>query len=204
MNNSDQKLITLLREQPTEGMAALYDAFGRLVFSVALRIVEDHGAAEEITQDVFLRFWHHIDQYRSQSGSLATWLASIARNRAIDELRSRRGREARREISNEFLSPMSLASPIHDVDDVLTRHEIQAALLELPASQREVIALAYWGGLTRREIAEQLEMPLGTVQTRLRLAMERLRHALEQHDSDLHSDLAPTNAGKTQTPHNFV
>lgn len=172
----DQELILLLREQPTQGMAALYDAFGRLVFSVALRVVEDHGAAEEITQDVFLRCWHHIDQYKPQYGSLATWLASIARNRAVDELRSRRGREARREVSDEFLGLFSVSPPI---DELLLRHEIQAALVHLPAAQREVVELVYWGGLTRREIAEKLELPLGTVHTRLRLAMDRLRIFLE-------------------------
>ena len=158
----DQELIRLLREQPTQGMAALYDAFGRLVFSVALRVVEDHGAAEEITQDVFLRCWHHIDQYKPQYGSLSTWLASIARNRAVDELRSRRGREARREVSDEFLGLFSVSPPI---DELLLRHEIQAALVHLPAAQREVVELVYWGGLTRREIAEKLELPLGTVHT---------------------------------------
>ncbi len=168
----DQELIRQLREQPTQGMAALYDAFGRLVFSVALRVVEDYGAAEEITQDVFLRCWHHIDQYKPQYGSLATWLASIARNRAVDELRSRRGREARREVSDEFLGLLSTEPP---VDELMLRDEMQAALANLPPAQREVIELAYWSGLTRREIAEQLGLPLGTVHTRLRLAMDRLR-----------------------------
>ncbi len=93
-------------------------------------------------------------------------------DRAVDELRSRRGREARREVSDEFLGLFSVSPPI---DELLLRHEIQAALVHLPAAQREVVELVYWGGLTRREIAEKLELPLGTVHTRLRLAMDRLR-----------------------------
>ena len=175
---SDGALVVLLREQPAAGAAALYDRYGRLVFSVALRIAQDHGAAEEITQDVFVRCWRSIDRYHPQQGSLAAWLLAITRHRAIDELRSRRGKDLRRERSGDVVSP--LAAPGTGYDAVLLRVEIQEALHLLPQAQRDVIELIFWGGLTCREVAERFELPLGTVHTRLRLGMAKLRGLLGQ------------------------
>jgi RNA polymerase sigma-70 factor (ECF subfamily) len=173
---SDGALVVLLREQPAAGVAALYDRYGRLVFSLALRIAQDHGAAEEITQDVFVRCWRSIDRYHAQKGSLAAWLLAITHHRAIDELRSRRGRELRRELSDDAIHPM--AAPDIGYAAALLGGEVQEALHLLPPAQRDVIELIFWGGLTRREVAEQFQLPLGTVQTRLRLGMEKLRAAL--------------------------
>jgi RNA polymerase sigma-70 factor, ECF subfamily len=175
---NDAQLVDLLREQPAAGIAALYDRYGRLIFSMALRIVGDRGAAEEITQDVFLRSWRSLDRYRPSQGSLITWLLSIAHNRAIDELRSRRGKNARREVSDEDLQLTTLVDP--GFDEALLRGEVRQALGELPPAQREVIELVFWGGLTRREIADRLDLPLGTVHTRLRLGMDKLRGGLRR------------------------
>jgi RNA polymerase sigma-70 factor (ECF subfamily) len=172
---SDSELATLLRENPTNGIGLLYDRYGRLVFSVALRIVQDHGAAEEITQDVFMRCWRTIDHYRPEQSGMATWLLTIARNRSVDELRSRRGKEARRELSDELIDSLRFDPGI---DEILVRDDIRQALSHLPNAQREVIELVFWGGLTRREAAEQLDVPLGTVHTRLRLALDKLRDSL--------------------------
>src|SRR5262245_19601060 len=179
---SDGALAELLREQPAAGVAALYDRYGRLVFSLALRIVQDHGAAEEITQDVFLRCWRSIDRYRVQQGSLAAWLLAITHHRAIDELRSRRGKHLRREISDEAIHPLAVLDTGYDA--ALLRGEVQEALHLLPSAQRDVIELIFWGGLTRREVAERLQLPLGTVHTRLRLGMEKLRAALDQASTE--------------------
>lgn len=172
---TDAELVALLRAQPAAGIAALYDRYGRLVFSIAMRIVNDYGAAEEITQDVFVRCWRTIDRYRVEQGTLASWLISIAHNRAIDELRSRRGKELRRPHAEAEELP-AVAEP--GFDAVLLRGDVQHALSELPTAQRQVIELIFWGGLTRREIADQLRLPLGTVHTRLRLGMDKLREAL--------------------------
>jgi RNA polymerase sigma-70 factor (ECF subfamily) len=174
----DSSLAALLREQPAAGVAALYDRYGRLVFSVALRIVQDHGAAEEITQDVFVRCWRNIDRYRPSQGSLVGWLLAIAHHRAIDELRSRRGKNLRREVSDATILPMAALE--EGFDEALLRGEIQDALELLPAAQRDVIELIFWSGLTRREVADRLRLPLGTVHTRLRLGMEKLRALLER------------------------
>ena len=173
---SDGALVAMLRDQPAAGVAALYDRYGRLVFSMALRIAQDHGAAEEITQDVFLRCWRSLDRYQPSQGSLVSWLLSIAHNRAIDELRSRRGKDLRREISEQAIHPLA----VHEAgfDEALVRGEVQEALHLLPPAQRDVIELIFWGGLTRREVADRLKLPLGTVHTRLRLGMDKLRAAL--------------------------
>jgi RNA polymerase sigma-70 factor (ECF subfamily) len=175
---SDTDLAALLRKQPAAGIAALYDRYGRLVFSMALRIVGDRGAAEEVTQDVFVRCWRSLDRYQPSQGSLVSWLLSIAHNRAIDELRSRRGKEARREVSDEDLQPQAVIDT--GFDEALLRDEVQQVLGDLPPAQREVIELVFWGGLTRREIAERLDLPLGTVHTRLRLGMDKLREGLRR------------------------
>lgn len=175
---SDVELAALLREQPAAGIATLYDRYGRLVFSMALRIVNDRGAAEEITQDVFMRCWRNVGRYQPSQGSLVAWLLSIAHNRAIDELRSRRGKDARRELSNELLQPQAMLDSGYD--EALLRSEVQQALHGLPPAQREVVELVFWGSLTRREVAEQLQLPLGTVHTRLRLGMDKLRESLRR------------------------
>jgi len=171
----------MIREQPTAGLAALYDRYGRLIFSVALRVVQDHGTAEEITQDVFLRCWRNIDRYQPSQGSLPSWLLAITHHRAIDELRSRRGKDMRREISDDSLPP--LVALDSGFDEALLRGEVHEALHVLPPAQRDVIELIFWGGLTRREVADRLHLPLGTVHTRLRLGMEKLRTALRQSAS---------------------
>jgi RNA polymerase sigma-70 factor, ECF subfamily len=178
----DSTLVAMLREQPAAGVAALYDRYGRLVFSMALRIAQDHGAAEEITQDVFLRCWRNIDRYHPGHGSLVSWLLAITHHRAIDELRSRRGKDLRREISDEAIHPLAVLET--GFDEALLRGEVQEALHQLPPAQREVIELIFWGGLTRREVADRLGLPLGTVHTRLRLGMEKLRATLDRPPAD--------------------
>jgi len=174
----DVELVQQLREQPGIGVARLYDRYGRLVYSVALRILQDHGAAEEVTQDVFVRCWRGIDRYQPERARLVSWLLTIAHHRAIDELRSRRGKSQRREISVDHLQLLTADEPA--IDDVLLRGEIRLALAALPQPQREAIELIFWGGLTHREAAAQLSVPLGTVHTRLRLGMNKLRGLLGQ------------------------
>lgn len=174
----DRQLVVLLRERPAEGIAQLYDQYGRLVFSMALRVVQDHGVAEEITQDVFVRCWRSIDRYNADRGSLASWLLTIAHHRAIDVLRSRQGKEMRHAVSDQRLELLATSDPA--LDEALMRDEVQQALGTLPAAQREVIELIYWAGLTRREIADHLDVPLGTVHTRIRLGIDKLRSVLAQ------------------------
>ncbi len=176
--SDDAMLLGLIRARSSRGLALLYDRYGRLVYSMALRIVQDHGIAEEITQDVFLRCWNNIDSYQSSQGSLTSWLIGIAHHRAIDELRSRRNKYRSREVSSEQL--LYLAAPDAKFDEALIRDEIRATLESLPPAQREAIEMIFWRGFTRREAATQLGVPIGTLHTRLRLGMEKLRVVYER------------------------
>lgn len=173
----DADLLRLLQDQPRAAAAALYDRYGRMVFSVALRMVGDRGVAEEITQDVFVACWRSAARYRPEQGSLATWLLAITHHRAVDELRSRRQKARSRESALDG-DTLSGAATDFSLDAYLIQAEVRAALADLPPAQRQVIELLYFGGLTRQEAADHLRAPLGTVHTRLRLGMARLRAAL--------------------------
>lgn len=171
----DRALLALLQQRVPAGLALLYDRYGRIVYSLALRMLGDVGAAEEVTQDVFLRCWQHIDRYQPAQGTLAAWLLAIAHHRTIDELRSRRQRQRRHEQGDAELAALATRDPT--LDEVLLRDEVRRGLSQLPDTQREAIELIFWGGLTRREAAARLGIPLGTLHTRLRLGMERLRQS---------------------------
>jgi len=136
----------------------------------------------------YLSFTHRrsLDRYQPSQGSLASWMLSITHNRAIDELRSRRGKDTRREISDDILQPQAAIDP--GFEEALLRGEIQQALEMLPVAQRDVIELVFWSGLTRREIAERLSLPLGTVHTRLRLGIPHLAAAQLTEKADSHLD----------------
>lgn len=173
---SDEELIRRMRRGDEAALMALYDRYAGYVSAIAIRILSDRQLAEEVVQDTFLRSWDHVDAYESSRGRVIAWLTRIARNRAIDLLRSRSHQARRREAA-----PLSETVPAAatDVTDVIALHEaLTAALAALPPEQRHVIELAYYGGLTQAEISEQLGTPLGTVKTRTRAAMDRLRVAL--------------------------
>jgi RNA polymerase sigma-70 factor (ECF subfamily) len=163
-------------------MAVLYDRYSGLIYTLALRIVGDRELAREVLQDTFLRCWDQAAQYDSTRGQLAGWLIVIARNRAIDLLRSRQHQARLREAVPlpEADSPSELREA--DASDMIVlRHSVQSALGQLSVQQREVIELAYYGDLTQTEIAHHLGTPLGTIKTRTRAAMERLRGSLGSH-----------------------
>ena len=165
-----------------EAFRALYDRYGNLVYSTTLRIVRDVHLAQDMVQDIFLTLWRKPDSYVAQRGRFATWLISVARNRAVDEIRSRQ-RRYRHETASPEQQERELPASEQD-DPALSaeladqRRLILAALAELPPEQRQVIELAYFGGLTQQEIAQRLSQPLGTVKTRVRLGMQKLRAAL--------------------------
>lgn len=183
----DDELMDRLGRRDIAAFEAIYDRYGDLVFSVALRVVGDTYVAEDIAQDVFLRVWRRPEQFDLNRGKFVTWLLSVTRNRSIDERRSR-GRRLRHE-----------ALPAADEDDVipsgndrddpalatvvsLDRQAVRDALLVLPPEQKLAIQLAYFGGLTQQEIANKLGQPLGTVKTRIRLGMQKMRGAIERSE----------------------
>lgn len=178
----DEKLISLIIQMQEEALAQLYERYNRVVFSLALAIVGDQATAEEITLDVFVRVWQKAGTYRADQAKVSTWLSHIARNHAIDVLRHRTARLDHQALHWEDIhsSGRSLQEdPQESVELALRRKRVHAALARLPADQREAMLLAYFGGYTQRQIAEALDQPLGTIKTRLRLAMQKLRGFLQ-------------------------
>jgi len=179
---SDEELMQRLVLRDLEAFRALYSRYSSLVYSAALRVVRDAQIAEDMVQEIFLRLWRKPESYTAQRGKFATWLTSVTRNRAVDEVRSR-GRRFRHETASPEEAERELPGPETD-NPALTaeladqRRLILTALSRLPAEQRQTIELAYFGGLTQQEIAERLGQPLGTVKTRIRLGMQKLRAAL--------------------------
>jgi RNA polymerase sigma-70 factor (ECF subfamily) len=181
---SDEELIVLVQRRQEAALGALYDRYIRLVYTIALRITGDRETAEEVVQDVFQSVWQAAGSFQSGVGSPSAWLMGITRHRAIDATRSKRERERARERTLEDLQPRGDESNLdHEVGQRLLRETVRLALEELPSTQRQAIELAYYGGLTRSEIAERLNEPLGTIKTRLRLGLLKLRDLL-RHEAE--------------------
>ena len=180
----DDRLMAALGAGTIEALEQLYERYSILVYSVALRILRDQVLAEDVTQEVFLRLWRRAQSYDPARGRFVSWLMSITRNRAIDEQRrlSRRlrleetGGDAAESVPTvDHFDDPQLAAAIGD-----ERAAVRAAMQTLPPAQRRVIELAYFGGLTQTEIAALTSTPLGTVKTRVRLAMSKLRVTLHE------------------------
>jgi RNA polymerase sigma-70 factor (ECF subfamily) len=179
----DERLMSLIAQLQEEALTQLYERYSRVIFSLALAILNDRATAEEVTLDVFLRVWQKADSYRVEQAKVSTWLAHITRNQAIDVLRRRSVRLDHSAVDWEAVR-FEIASlegdPQEFVELSLRREQVYLALAQLPAEQQQVLILAYFGGYTQRQIAETLKQPLGTIKTRLRLAMQKLRDFL--HD----------------------
>lgn len=176
----DDDLVRRVIGKDEGALMQIYDRYSGLIFAVGMRVVGDHALAEEVVQDTFLRCWTGAATFRPADGRFAPWLARIARNRAIDLLRSRQhqGRlRERTELLDTTALPLAGRSP-DPAELVAIRHTVGAAIQALPDAQRYVVELAFYQGFTQAEIARLLGEPLGTVKTRTRAAMERLRVAL--------------------------
>jgi RNA polymerase sigma-70 factor, ECF subfamily len=178
----DESLVGLVARGQTEALGTLYDRFGHLVYGVALHICGETNLAEEITQDVFLRAWEHAAAYHANQGKVGSWLAGIARNRAIDIFRHHQTDAGGHSQSWEELplfDPPDSQDVEQEVATTQQQQRVRLALASLPPDQCQVLALAYFRGLTQEEIAGLLGEPLGTVKTRIRLGMQKLRKFLE-------------------------
>ena len=181
----DDELMRGLAAGRIEALEQLYDRYSSLVFSVSLRVLYDWQLAEDVTQDVFVRLWQRPESYDPTRGRLLSWLMSVTRNRAIDERRrlSRRQRSEDEEEPNlELRDRDEHGDPVLELALSETRRIVRTAMQALPPAQRQVVELAYFGGLTQTEIAERTGVPLGTVKTRVRLAMRKLRETLESDE----------------------
>src|SRR3954468_19707067 len=178
----DGALATRIGNGDAEALGMLYDRYSRVVYSFALRMVADPGSAEELTQEVFIRVWRQGGQYQHSRGALLTWILSITHNMAIDEIRRQKRRPKLQDPGEDDLVLISVIDQHADVEQLAwlgaLRGLVREALSEIPLAQREAIELAYFGGLTQREIADTLGEPLGTIKTRMRLGMLKLRERL--------------------------
>jgi RNA polymerase sigma-70 factor (ECF subfamily) len=161
-----------------EALRELYDIHARAVYSLALRILRVQSDAEDVVQEVFVQAWRQASRYDATRGTVAGWLLMQARSRSIDRLRARQARPERSEDERATDPPDSSAGPDIQVVRGEQARRVRQALEDLPRLQRTALELAYYEGLTHVEIAEQLEQPLGTIKTRIRQGLLKLRQAL--------------------------
>ena len=181
----DTALVALIARHDEGALSALYDRYSRLAFSLAMRIVGERSLAEEITADSFVSVWRAAGSFSEERGRFVTWLLSVVRHRAIDELRRLNVRPEGTSVElNEALQSASVPDGMDDLMDVRQRQTVvRSALASLPAPQRQALELAYFGGLTQQEIAEKTGTPLGTIKTRMRLGLLKMRDELRRfHD----------------------
>ena len=175
MRASDAALIQKIVQRDESALAALYDRYASLLSSLLNRILRDTQASEEILQDVFYQLWRNAAQFDPARGSLPGWLAVIARNRAISRLRRHNPSEGEELLETTVIVPANLENALAQ-QQLLGR--VKGALENLSSEQRAAIELAYFEGLTHSEIASKTGDPLGTVKTRIRSAVERLKRNL--------------------------
>ncbi len=178
---TDEQLLALIVRGENWALSEIYDRYTRLVFSLALKILNDRASAEEVVQQVFTKVWRSARDYRVERGKFSTWVMSISQHQCIDELRRRRVRPVTQPGDEELLYELaSDDDPAQAVQYTFELARIREALQQIPAEQRIVIELAFWGGLTQQEIAVYCHSPLGTVKTRLRLGMQRLKRLVPE------------------------
>jgi RNA polymerase sigma-70 factor (ECF subfamily) len=164
------RLVARIRAGDQQATSQLYDRYAKVVYAVALRVLQDTGAAEDVLQDVFLQLWRNPDAFDASRGSLAAWLAVIARHRSIDRLRKRRP-----EVDVEDCVIAGGPDLADEAERTLVIEKVRVVLAEMNPDQRKVLELAFFQGLTHTEIAEKTGEPLGTIKTRLRTGLQHLR-----------------------------
>jgi RNA polymerase sigma-70 factor (ECF subfamily) len=177
---ADEDLVTAAARGDDRAFEVLYDRHATVAWSLAFRVLGDRAAAEDLVQEAFLAVWRGAAAYSAAKGSVRTWVLSIVHHRAVDRLRQ--GAAVRRR--QDALEQVALVEPdAPDAAEValarVAAREVQGALAEVPDDQRQVLRLAYYGGYTQHEIADMLSLPLGTVKSRMRLGLDRVRRTLE-------------------------
>jgi len=180
----DRELVRRMAAGDEAALGELHDRYSTLLHSVVLRIVGDADDAEEVLEETFWQAWRQASRYEPGRGGISTWLVMIARSRAVDRLRSRR--RVREERWDELPEPAEIGinpditapTPLDDAHAEEVRRVVAAAVAKLPPEQRQTVEMAYFGGMSQTEIAEATGQPLGTVKTRARLALQKLREAL--------------------------
>jgi RNA polymerase sigma-70 factor (ECF subfamily) len=173
-SQDDSVLLSLVQKGDDQAMASLFDRYSKVVYSVALRVLRDPAAAEDVLQEVFMQIWRNPDSFVATRGSLGGWLSVVSRNRSIDALRRRR--------PTDNIDEMPLASSYNLANEAEQHSMMEKArgvIHLLPAEQRKTLEMAFFDGLTHSEIAEMTGDPLGTVKTRIRSALTTLRKAFQ-------------------------
>lgn len=182
----DEELVRRISQGEVAALEVLYNRYARVVYSFAVRIVGDGFAAEEVMQEVFTRSWQQARRFELARGSFASWLLSITHNLAIDEVRRRQRRPQRADmvdIEDVLRGEVDTTVDVEESAEASElRERIREAMASLPEPQRRVIELAYFEGLTQREIAALLNEPLGTIKTRMRLGMQKLKEGLSAEE----------------------
>ena len=178
---TDAQLLALIVRGDNWALSEIYGRYAGLVFSIALNNLNDRASAEEIVQQVFTKVWQHARQYRLERGKFSAWVSTITRRQCIDEFRRRRVQPM---TDSDYWASIDWLTgndhPAQDAQDPFEQVSIREALQHIPSQERLVIELAFWGGMTHREIALYCHSPLGTVKTRLRLGMQRLKLLLQE------------------------
>jgi RNA polymerase sigma-70 factor (ECF subfamily) len=176
--NSPAYLIRQTANQDREAFSQLYDRFSCLVYTLAMRMLRMPSDAEDLLQEVFVQVWHQANRYSEERGSPEAWIINIARSRAIDKLSSIRRMERSFVLTDDPAKAESSDYVESSAAESETKLTMNSALTNLPEAQRKVLELAYFDGLSQTEIADRLQEPLGTVKTRMRSGIHRLRHLL--------------------------
>jgi RNA polymerase sigma-70 factor, ECF subfamily len=180
---ADEDLISMVEAADADAFATLYDRHSRAAFSLAYRMMGERQAAEDLTQDAFLKVWRSASSYRAERGSVRTWILSIVHNRGIDQIRSQASRR-RTQDKIEASTPRSQPSEAFaQTWRNSQRDQIREALDTLPPEQLKILELAYFSGYTHVEISELLRLPLGTVKGRMRLGLKKIRDYFESRDA---------------------
>ncbi len=178
---TDEELIALVVHNESWALAELYDRYARLVFSLALKILNDRSSAEEMLQEVFAKVWRGARDFAPERGKFSSWLIGITQHQCIDELRRRRVRPVTASTDDAPLTELAGDDdPAEAAAYSFERARVRDALAQIPTEQRVVIELAYFEGLTHQEIAARCREPLGTVKTRVRLGMQKLKELLKE------------------------
>jgi RNA polymerase sigma-70 factor (ECF subfamily) len=175
----DRALAERLKRRDAQALGDLYDKYGRMTYALIYRIVRDAALAEDLTQETFLRVWNRVQGFDPARGALGPWVLTVARNRAIDYLRSVDGRMSQSAVElNVNEHPSMFADLEKDILDSDRARHLRAAFEKLNSNQKMVLELAYFEGLSQTEMADRLKQPLGTVKTWVRSALRALRTEL--------------------------
>lgn len=178
--SADAELIRKLQMRDPDALAALYDRYGQLVYSLFVRITRNESTAEDLVQELFFRIWNRARAFDPERGALGVWIISIARNMALDYMRSADARFSTRLQPIEYTDRHCFSYRSNEAADVIDRMRVvQEAFSKLSSNQKRVLELAYFEGCSQLEIAEKLKEPLGTVKSWMRSGLERLRAAMK-------------------------